>query len=71
MQPTIEHETNIVWLEDPAQFRYVREFDAICTAKRGWRKKLAAGRRVVAYAELSPGGQNSSETAITASVVCR
>ena len=53
MSRNLEFETNIIWLEDKAQFPYVREFHPSCSAKTGWAKKWGCGRRVVAYAELS------------------
>jgi hypothetical protein len=53
MSRNLEFETNIIWLEDKAQFPYVREFHPSCSAKKGWAKKWGCGRRVVAYAELS------------------
>lgn len=53
MTRNLEHEVGILWLEDPKPFPYLREFCATCTAKKGWRKKWGAGRRIVAVAELS------------------
>jgi len=53
MTRNIEHEVGILWLENPEPFPYLREFHPTCTAKKGWRKKWAAGRHVVAVAELS------------------
>jgi hypothetical protein len=53
MSRNIEHEVGILWLEEPKLFPYLREFHPSCTAKKGWRKKWGAGRRVVAVAELS------------------
>ncbi len=49
----LEHETNILWLDDPAKYPYLREYTLFCTAKRGFAKRWANGDNVVAIAELS------------------
>jgi hypothetical protein len=50
----ITYETDIVFLDDPKKYPYLREITVICGTKRGCPPKPSGQSRIVAYAVLGP-----------------
>lgn len=54
-ESSVEHESQIVWLCDPAQYRWVRAITSLCDARKRPVKSVGnCGARVIGYAILRP-----------------